>query len=359
MISVIIVNYNSACLTKRAMESVFREGEDVEIFVVDNTATTEERRSLQDMFEKQDVTLLFNETNAGFARACNQAFSLARGEFVFLLNPDAYLVRPCLGILREFMETTPRAGSVSPILYWDRGMTYLFPNSFPPSPVQDFCMKLSNISQSFGCLYSQCGKRKNLKLWRSSLPVRVKNLSGGTVMLRRSTVEDIGGLFDEQFFMFYEDNDLFLRLRKAGYSLHFIPRAKAVHSYKHTILKLDVMARSRELYYNKHFSSHFLRYISARLPDNSRKTGYTDSGTWVAPPSFSVPRDLRKGYLFEWSPNHLFIPSVGFFGSGETFIFSEEIWNSLDEGDYYVRFSDYRKRFCTGETLLLRKAKQC
>lgn len=355
MISVIIVNYNSAYLTKRAVESVFREDENVEVFVVDNTSTPEERECLHSIFKTQDVAFVFNESNVGFAGACNQAFSLSRGEYIFLLNPDAYLIPPCLRMLREFMENNLRVGSVSPLLYWDSAMTYLFPNSFLPSPAQDFFMKLSRISPSFGYLYSHWGKRKNLKLWRSSSPVKAKNLSGGTVMIRRSAIEDIGGLFDERFFLFYEDNDLLLRLRRAGYSLYFVPCAKAVHSYKHSNLKLDIMAKSRELYYEKHFSNHPLRRLSAHLPDYSLRTGYTDSGTWNTPPLFSVPVKFRNGYLFEWSPNHLFIPAVGFFGKGETFIFSEEIWHSLDKGEYYGRFSDDQKLFCSSRALFWRK----
>ncbi len=355
MISVIIVNYNSAHLIKRAVGSVFRENENVEVFIVDNTSTSEEREYLHNTFDAEKVNLILNESNVGFARACNQAFSRSRGEFIFLLNPDAYVIPPCLGILKKFMRDTPRAGSVSPLLYWDDAMTYLFPDSFPPSPVQDFYRKLSGISPFFGYLYSQCGKRRNLRLWRSSSPVKVKNLSGGTVMLRRSAIEDAGGLFDERFFLFYEDNDLFLRLRRAGYSIYFVPYAKAVHRYEHSALKLDMMAGSRELYYKKHFSNHLIRRISAYLPDSCARTEYTDAGTWNTPPSFSVPFELSDGYLFEWSPNHLFIPSVGFFGKGETFIFSEEVWHSLDSGEYYSRFSDVKKLFSRNRPLIWRK----
>jgi hypothetical protein len=115
------------------------------------------------------------------------------------------------------------------------------------------------------------------------------------------------------------------------------------------------MAQSRELYYRKHFSNHFLRRISTYLPHCSPTPEYPESGSWDIPPSFSVPFELRKGYLFEWSPNHLFIPSVGFFGKGEAFIFSEEIWHSLKKGDYYSRFSDDRTLFSHNSIFLWRK----
>jgi GT2 family glycosyltransferase len=355
MISVIIVNFNSAHLVRKAVDSVFQEGEDTEVFVVDNTSTAQEQEHLRAIFNSGEVNLIFNESNVGFAVACNQAFSMSRGEFILLLNPDAYVVPPCLRILREFMEDMPRAGSSSPLLYWDSAMTYLFPNSFPPSPVQDFYRELSETSRCFGYLYSHWGKKKNLKLWRSSSPVKVKSLSGGTVMLRRSAVEDAGGLFDERFFLFFEDNDLFLRLREAGYSLYFVPRARAVHRYMHSATKLESMAPSREFFYKKHFDNHFLRHIHGHLPGRSSRAKCDDSGNWSTPPVFSVPEELRNGYLFEWSPYDLFIPAVGFFGEGSTFIFSEEIWHSLDKGDYYSRFSDGRRLFSCNRPLVWRK----
>jgi GT2 family glycosyltransferase len=355
MISVIIVNYNSAYLTKRAVASVFAQDEDVEVIVVDNSATLAEQQYLSDISRAYDVRLIFNESNVGFGKACNQAFSCSRGEFIFLLNPDAYLIPPCLRILREFMESEPRAGSVSPLLYWDNAMTYLFPNSFAPSPAQDFCAALSRTSSYFGRLYSHYGRRRNLGLWKASAPLKVKNLSGGTIMLGRSTIERIGGLFDEQFFMFYEDSDLFLRLGRAGYRLYFVPCAKAVHSYRHAVLKLDIMDQSRKLYYRKHYANSLFLRLAERLQGYSEKGRYTKSGSWSTAPFFSIPPQLRKGYLFEWSPSPFFIPSVGFFGEGETFIFSEEIWHSIEEGDYYVRFSNNRKWFFDGETLFWRK----
>lgn len=355
MISVIIVNYGSAALAKRAVESVYRENEEIEVIVVDNTATSEEQEYLRNIFKAPEVTLIFNKENLGFARACNQAFSLSRGEYVFLLNPDAYVISPCLRNLREFMEKMPGVGSVSPFLFWDSAATYLFPYTFLPSPIHDIWIKLSHISPFVRNLYSNYGRRKNISLWTSSVPVKAQNLSGGTVLLPRSAIESVGGLFDERFFLFYEDNDLFLRLKKAGYSLYILPDAKAVHSYFHAAFKLDIMEQSRKLYYGKHYGNSLLRRISSRLPSSSPRIESVDCGTWKTPPIFPVPHELRGAYLFEWSHYHLFMPSVGHFGIGETFIFSEEIWHSLDCGTYYSRFSDHRRMCCPSKILLWRK----
>lgn len=354
MVSVIIVNFHSACLTKRAVESVSGGNENPEIFVVDNTATPEERKTLQSILPP-GANLICNERNEGFAKACNKAYTLSKGDWIFLLNPDAYVIPPCLGVLKSFLENTPDAGAAAPHVFWDSAMTYLFPSAVSQSPVHDVLIKLSQTLPVFGYLNFLAERRKNLKLWKSSSPVSVKNLSGGTAMLRRSAIEDIGGLFDEQFFLFYEDSDLFLRLRKAGYRAYIVPSAKAVHNHKHTRLKLDIMAQTRMRFFKKHFNSPFLDYIFAILPEPSQKGAYTDSGDWDTPPVFSVPPALRKSYLFELSPNPVFIPAVGYFGRGETLRFPEEIWNSLDQGDYFSRFTDAGRWFCKNRILHWRK----
>lgn len=355
MISVVVVNYHSAGLVKLAVESVLAEDEKVEVFVVDNTATVEERELLQAFFKERPVNLIFNESNLGFGRACNQAYSLSRGEYVFLLNPDAYVVPPCLGALRKFLEETPDAGAAAPLIYWDSAMTYLFPRSLLPSPLQDIFVRLSLLSHTFGRLYSFAERRKNLRLWRSLSPVSVKSLSGGAAFLRRASVEDAGGLFDERFFLFYEDSDLFLRMQKAGFRLYVLPQARAVHRHRHTGQKLDIMARTRALYHEKHFSDNVLQRVSSLIPGPAREFKHIDCGTWDAPPSFPVPAALSRGYLFEWSPSPFFVPSVGFFGAGENFIFSGEIWDALDTGCYYSRFTDPERSLAAHDILCWRK----
>lgn len=338
MISVIIVNYNSVHLTKRAVDSVVGEDKAAEIFVVDNTATDAERLALGTLLYP-NVKLIFNETNEGFAKACNQAFALSKGDYLLLLNPDAYVIPPCLSVLRDFIAKTPNAGSVSPQVYWDSNMEYFFPHYTYPSPGQEFFVKLSRVTDFFGTLYSLYKRRKNLKLWKASRPQKTANLHGGVVMLSRTAVEHAGGLFDERFFMFYEDSDLFLRLKRAGYKLYIVPTAKAVHNYCHKEEKLDLMTQAGKLFYEKHFNKSFMLKVAALIPER-RKTRYcVNHGTWNTPPTFPVHVELRDGFLFEWSPSPLFVPVIGCFGKGDTFVLSNEVWNLLEEGIYYSRLT--------------------
>jgi len=344
MISVIIINYYSATQTESAIKSVLQETNEKEIIIVDNTCTASEREVLEEMRRLYGFTLILNDNNVGFAKACNQAFSLSKGNYIFLLNPDAFVISPCLSILRDFLENTPAAGSASPQVYWDDEKRYLFPCYPYPSPLQDFYVRLSSLSWTFATFYSLTERWKNIELWKSSVPVKVKNLHGGVVMIKRSAAEQAGGLFDERFFLFYEDTDLFFRLRKKGYHLYVVPEAKAVHNYSHSRKKLDIMSQMGHLYFEKHFRSSPLLSISSFLPKGSARGTYHNYGLWKTPPSFSVPEKLRDGYLFEWSPSPLFIPSIGCFSKGRKFALSQQVWNLLDNGRYYSRFTPPFKR---------------
>jgi len=344
MITVIIVNYYSAHQTERAVKSVLQSGSEIEVIVVDNSCTAGEREVLEEMRRAYGFMLVLNDENIGFARACNQAFSHSKGEYVFLLNPDAFIVSPCLSILRDFLGNMPAAGSVSPQVYWDDERRYLFPRYSLYAPLQDFCVRLASLSRRFRTFYSLTERAKNVGLWRSMLPVRVKNLHGGAVMVKRSAAEQAGGLFDERFFLFFEDSDLFFRLRKRGYTLYIIPEAKAVHNYGHSGKKVEFLSRMSRLYYEKHFSRSFLVSVTSGIPEGSWKGSYDDYGVWNSPPSFPVPEAFQGEYLFEWSPNPVFVPSIGCFSKGETFTLSRQVWDLLDNGRYYSRFSPPYKR---------------
>jgi GT2 family glycosyltransferase len=340
MISVVIVNYHSAREAERAIRSVTQSGTETEIIVVDNSCTDQEREALEAMQREHGCRLIFNDENVGFAKACNQAFSVSKGSYLFLLNPDAFVSAPCLVLLRDFLEKTPAAGSASPQVYWDDDMRYLFPCYSLYAPLQDFLVRLSSLSRTFRTAYSLAERRRNVGLWKSLHPVKVKNLHGGAVMIRRSAAEQAGGLFDERFFLFFEDTDLFLRMRKKGFDLYVVPEAKAVHNYGHSEKKMEFLTRMSRLYHEKHFSRSLLSGITSRIPEGAWKGEYHDYGFWNDPPSFAVPEPFRDGeYLFEWSSNALFIPSIGCFGKGGEFTLSRQVWDLLDNGRYYCRFS--------------------
>jgi GT2 family glycosyltransferase len=345
MISVIVVNYDSARLTGRAVRSVFQEAEDHEVIIVDNTASEEEKTRLQALFPG-NVHLIFNKRNEGFARACNTACALSRGDWIFLLNPDSYILPGALKRLREFMAVHPQAGAAGPKIYWDDRKTFLLPPSRFPSATGELFSRIGGVSRAFSACDSMRHRRRSLTVWTSTSPSRQEALSGGHVMIRRAALEKCGGLFDERFFMYYEDSDLMLRLREAGYELFVVPQAEVVHNYIHDAGKMDLMGKSKGLYFDKHFRDSLLMKMANAVPrerPEDPQRGFMDAGKTESPLRIEIPQRLQKRWLFEWSPSRALMPSVGCFGNGPLMAFPQDAWDMLGPGRYYGRISPPKK----------------
>jgi GT2 family glycosyltransferase len=99
LISIILVNWNGANDLPRCLDSIFRQTyRSIEVIVVDNGSTDD---SLDLLRKYPDLILLRNETNRGFSMANNQAIARAGGDWIFLLNVDAWMAPDCLHRLME------------------------------------------------------------------------------------------------------------------------------------------------------------------------------------------------------------------------------------------------------------------
>lgn len=111
LVSVTIVTYNSGRFIKRCLESVLaQKGPSKEIIVVDN-ASTDGTLDILEQFD-DNVQIIYNDQNVGFAEAQNQAIRLSSGEWVLTLNPDVLLMPNFIGSLLEAGSLSPRIGTV-------------------------------------------------------------------------------------------------------------------------------------------------------------------------------------------------------------------------------------------------------
>ena len=323
--------------------------------VVDNSERKTEAEQLRAQLPPS-VELVVNPSNVGFGRACNQVFRNDRSEAVLLINPDARLLPGCLRTLQETLFSTRKAAAVGPELFWDESLLYYFPP--PCSPfLLDFWTFFSNLGASkINRFLDVMWRRCAIRMWESKHPLRVRNLSGGLVLLKRQAVQDAGGLFDPRFFLYFEDTDLFIRLRKAGYNLLLDPRARAVHYYdqcgkENLGEKRALMRESKVRFFHKHPSiwKRFLPRVMPRFPGLSSEAHSLWAHRFKKPFSLSVPENWRGQWLFEWSPNPNFLPAALRFGSGPKMEFSRKYWDMLAPGRYYGRMGGtkgYDKFFC-------------
>ncbi|MES2947384.1 MAG: glycosyltransferase family 2 protein [Pseudomonadota bacterium] len=340
MITTIVVNYKSHQLAIRAAQSVYADRPDGQIIVVDNSECPQEVMALEAGLPK-GVELHVSPQNIGFGRACNAALEKAKHDWIFLLNPDASVLPGCLDKLQSFLESTPGAGAVSPLSYWDHACTWRLPPGQMPSPGVDFAVNLAMRFPSLGVKTSIGFRSWALTRLRSPTAKKLNMLSGGHVFLRKSAIAASGGLFDDNIFMYFEDTDLCRRLKSAGYGLHFLPSAQVIHSWQCQPSKAHLSETSHRYYLKKHFPKNrwpvaqgFLaRHFPIRLPSS------IDLGVLTDPPHIQVPAEWQSAWVLEGSPHPLMIPAAYLVGKGAVATFSAEVWALLGEGSYWIQLS--------------------
>ncbi len=255
-LSIIIVNYNVKAFLQQALESILKSTRDIEseIFVVDNHSVDGSVELLQEQFPQ--VTLIVNADNLGFASANNQALAKARGEYVWLLNPDTLVQEDTALKLIQAMEADPQIGLLGCKILNDDGSLQLACRRSFPTPWVAFT-KLLGLAKLFP--QSKWFARYNLTHLDPDQAYEVEAISGSCMFTRRQALDTVGQL-DETYFMYGEDLDWCYRFSKAGWKVFYTPETSIIH-YKGESSKVvawDSMIhfyKAMDIFAKKHFSS--------------------------------------------------------------------------------------------------------
>lgn len=257
-VSVILVNYNTLKITKNTIDSVIEKtkGLNYEIILVDNASTD----GSVEFFEKEyknKIIFIKNNENLGFGRANNKGIEIAKGKYVFLLNPDTLLINNAIKILFDFIEKNNNCGVCGANLYTkDLKPAQSFFSELPYVTLKteleqslNFCRKLKKDKNNFN--YSN-----NIK--------QVGVISGADMMIRKDIFNRIGG-FDIDFFMYSEELELTYRIFKEGYSSFSVPSAKIIHlesqSFAFKENKYRLLLGSKYKYFYKTSDLETCKYI--------------------------------------------------------------------------------------------------
>ncbi len=256
MISVLIVNWNTRDLLRACLHSLDKITLQHEIIVVDCASSDESAVMVAREFP--DVRLVASNENLGFAVGNNRAYEIARGEWIWLLNPDTEIYADAAEILVDFLQTRPQVGAVASALVDARdGHIQRSCRTFPtPSALWAQASGLAALfprSKRFG--FYKMGH------WNYRDARRVEQPMASSLMLRRTAIENIGELFDEQFPIFFNDVDLCYRLKHANWQIWFEPRSRVGHwgGASTSQLKPEMIAQSHQSlrrFYAKHYSNH-------------------------------------------------------------------------------------------------------
>jgi GT2 family glycosyltransferase len=222
--SVILVSFNTRDLLRQCCLTLNREAGVVtyETIVVDNAS----RDGSADMIatEFPDVRLIRSEVNLGFAAANNRAFEIARGRYIVLLNPDAFLRPGALPLSIEHMDANPRVGLAGGRLVGRDGSWQPSARMFP-SPLNNL-LTMSGLAAKFP--KSRLLGRMD-RTWADPLqPAQVDWVPGAYSIIRRSVLDRIG-FFDERFFLYFEEVDLCRRVKAAKNEVWYWPDIVVEH----------------------------------------------------------------------------------------------------------------------------------
>lgn len=226
---VIVLNYNGRDVNQACLESL-REcsSEGFTVIFVDNGSTDGSYEEARAAFP--EFTYLQNGENLYFAAGNNRAIDVALdqgADYVFILNNDTVLLPGCVPLLTAFMDAHPQAAACQPLLC---------------------AMADPQHIASAGCRLSMCGKGWDHLCGQpvdaaGTEPFEVLGVTGGAMLARASSLRQVG-LFDESFQMYFEDVDLSLRMRSAGYTLHCVPAARVLHEISATTDRLSSWRRA-------------------------------------------------------------------------------------------------------------------
>ncbi len=252
-LSIIIVNYNRCDLILNCLKSIFDNppSRSFEIIVVDNASADNSAQNVEQNFK--NVKLIKNHTNKGFAVANNQALQIARGKFILFLNSDTIVLKDSIDILAEFLEKTPQAGLCSPKLLNPDGS--IQPNVYRFATFRSILARYT-IFKYFG-LFKKDRDFYRMRKFSYDSVAQIDRPMGAAMMAVKDTLEKINN-FDENFFFYFEDADLCLELKKAGFKIYFIPNSQIVHIGRASSETLDshktdmTFYRSMFYYFRKH-----------------------------------------------------------------------------------------------------------
>lgn len=230
-ISIVILNYKSKGYTLNCIKSIKEADFEVdgrklryEIIVVDNNSNESIGEILS--WQYNDVIFIQNDKNSGMGRGNNIGIKKAQGDFVVVMNPDTIALRDTFTSLYRYMKSNPDVGVIGP------------KQLNPDKTIQASCFRKHKMM-------TPVYRRTPLgKLWFAQKELKrflmddfeCKNegevdwLLGSFLFCRGDVLKKLGG-FDERFFMYFEDTDLCLRFKEAGYKVVYYPKVEIIHNH--------------------------------------------------------------------------------------------------------------------------------
>ena len=204
------------------------------------------------------VTVVPYQGNRGFGAGCNAGVAAAQATpFILLVNPDAEITAGMVDELLATFASNPRLGIASPQLLDHTGTPVETAGTFP-----------TVLGLALGKFRRPTHARQQQATADGPLPEHAHRsvdwVSGAVMMVRREVWDATGG-FDPAYFLYYEDIDLCLRARRAGWEVGVVPQATAIHESGGSQWRPGTRSRVERIYFQS--QAHYFRTHHGRLAE--------------------------------------------------------------------------------------------
>lgn len=225
-IAAVVVNYNAGDLLQQCIDSLVNCPLGIEVVVVDNASTDGSVDALSMM---PSVQVIKNQSNVGFAAACNIGMQASSAQFLLFLNPDCFFSPGSMAELLAVLREDEDVGMVGGLLVNPDGSEQGGGRRAVPTPWRSLvrALGLGRLSSRWPKLFF------DFYLHKQPLPadpVEVEAISGACMMVKREAVIEVGA-WDEGYFLHCEDLDWCMRFRQSTWKVMFVPSAVVVHEH--------------------------------------------------------------------------------------------------------------------------------
>lgn len=267
-VSIIIVNFNTLELTKNCIDSIYEKTQDVkyEIIVVDNASVDNSPNVLS---KDKRIKFIALDKNVGFGRANNIGYTHSSGKYVFLLNSDTIIVNNAIKLFYDKMEqSSNQIACMGTLLFTDQSCTI---------HGHSYAKFLSGLQSLYYLFFDRTFSKLGIKLKKRDFDYittyhtffQVPRLIGADMFIRRDVIKECG-LFDPDFFMYYEETEMQFRYTKKGYFIYIYTLPQIIHlegqsankeSAKKSLWMIQQMTKSQLLYVKKTSKSILYKFF--------------------------------------------------------------------------------------------------
>ena len=259
-LSIITINYNGLKDTCELIDTLPLEDESIEVIVIDNASTQDEATQIEQRYPQ--VKVIRSKENLGFAGGNNLGIQVAHGKYLFFINNDTLLgsekgivnsekFASAFQPLINRLESDPKIGIVSPKIKFSWGENLIQYAGY--TPLSSITMR----NRAIGCGETDNGQYET--------PHTTPYAHGAAMMIKREVVEK-AGLMPECYFLYYEELDWSVMIRRAGYIIWYEPACTIFHKESQTTgqnspLRTYYLTRNRLLFAKRNINSPY-KYVT-------------------------------------------------------------------------------------------------